>query len=249
MRHRAMIWPCTVGIVGVLCVAGQAAAQTPAPVVAAAPATKESANEHADMVGHFGLGFYGISQVPLAATQVMIDAPVIGARYWLMDLLGFDFGVGYASAGGSTTAQPVNGASTTVNKQGAWAFLIHAGVPLSIHSAKHYSFQIAPEINFGLSHQTIKYPTPTYPAGTPDQKNSGNRFDFGVRAGAEIHFGFIGIPELTLQGSIGAFLTRQAGTTEDAAGKTSDTTVAFATTAYHNPWDLFMGNVAARYYF
>jgi len=55
-----------------------------------------------------------------------------------------------------------------------------------------------PEGTIAFANGTIKSP----PAGTatvPDQELRGFKLDLGARAGAEIHFGFIGIPQLSLQ--------------------------------------------------
>ena len=37
--------------------------------------------------------------------------------------------------------------------------------------------------------------------------------------------------------------------TDSSGLATSDTTLGFSTTVQNSPWDIFAGNVAARYYF
>jgi hypothetical protein len=82
----------------------------------------------------------------------------------------------------------------------------------------------------------------------------------GARAGAEVFFGFIGIPALSLEGSVGMYvMTRSAkwsrGAYTDALGVAQpeitykDSTLLIATSAMNNPWQIFTSNVAARYYF
>ena len=46
--------------------------------------------------------------------------------------------------------------------------------------------------------------------GQPDTSLTGSRIEIGARAGAEIQFGFIGVPQLALQGSIGVNVARRA---------------------------------------
>jgi hypothetical protein len=90
-----------------------------------------------------------------------------------------------------------------------------------------------------------------------DIKLSGMRFDLGARAGTELHFGFIGVPNLSLQASIGLYLRYDKfqakggglsdGTTPDTA--VSDTNMTWGTSVYDAPWSIFTKNVAALYYF
>lgn len=81
------------------------------------------------------------------------------------------------------------------------------------------------------------------------------RFDLGARIGTEIQFGFIGIPELALQASVGLNFQHSVwhasnpakGTTKDAAA--SQTSTEFGTTVQSDPWAIFTNNIAAIYYF
>jgi hypothetical protein len=120
--------------------------------------------------------------------------------------------------------------------------LIHGGVPLSLASAGHFSFQIVPELNLGFAGSSSEI------AGV-DVSNSGFHLDVGARAGAEIHFGFMDVPQLSLQGGVGVRLNMDSTSAE--AGDMEDTTsnMSFGTTLNGNPWDIFTGNIAALYYF
>jgi hypothetical protein len=73
--------------------------------------------------------------------------------------------------------------------------------------------------------------------------------DVGVRSGFELFFGFIGIPELSLNATIGAQFSMRKVSTESGGLSSSDTSLGFSTTVQNSPWDIFAGNVAARYYF
>jgi hypothetical protein len=115
-------------------------------------------------------------------------------------------------------------------------------------STDHFSFQIVPEINFGLASATLELDP------TPDNEVSGFHFDIGARAGAEVHFGFIDIPQLSLQGGVGLSLMMQSVSASnpaqtDPAEESKDSTTAFGTTVDGNPWDIFTGNISALYYF
>jgi hypothetical protein len=83
----------------------------------------------------------------------------------------------------------------------------------------------------------------------PDASLSGVRFDLGARIGGEVHFGFIGIPELSLEGSIGAFFTYQTWGVSAGAASVSDNSLGLSTASFNNPWDFFASVVRARYYF
>ncbi|MBK7578637.1 MAG: hypothetical protein IPI67_00390 [Myxococcales bacterium] len=219
----------------------------------AGAATGES--DHDQMIGHFAIGYLGARAVPIMdiaggagnPTPVLgtVQAPVIGLRYWLDQGMGLDVGLGFFSSGGSTK----NG-NTTTDKAGINAVLVHAGVPLALSGSKHFSFQIVPEANVGFAQQTKK----DIFAGNDELKNSGFVIDVGARAGAELHFGFIGVPQLSLQGSVGVLFrseTRTAEYTPPAGASTTveDKSTVISTSVYDNPWNIFTSNVAALYYF
>ena len=88
---------------------------------------------------------------------------------------------------------------------------------------------------------------------TASRKLSGFYFDIGARAGAEIHFGFIGVPELSLQGTVGLALQRQSvsatTTVAGAESSVSDGTTRIGTSLQAPPWAIFTNNIAAIYYF
>jgi len=118
--------------------------------------------------------------------------------------------------------------------------MIHGGVPLSLASAGHFSFQIVPELNLGFAGSSATV------AGM-DVSTSGFHLDIGARAGAEIHFGFINVPQLSLQGSVG--LRMNMDSTSSKPGDNGTSNFSLATTVGDNPWNIFTSNVAALYYF
>jgi hypothetical protein len=209
----------------------------------ATPEPAPETTDHAQVVRHFGIGYMGRRTININPTgaPATVDAPIVGVRYWLDPLIGIDAGIGLLFSGGSTK---VGGTSTDL--QGYTVFMVHGGVPLSLAASKHFSFQVIPELNLGFAGSK------TAPAaGGQTSSLSGIHFDIGARAGGEIQFGFIGIPELSLQAGIGlAFLYDHSKITPPApAMPTSVNTTSLGTSVGNNPWNIFTSNIAALYYF
>lgn len=210
-------------------------------------------SDHEAMIGHFAVGYMGRFQVPLAGGGPpgpppiqYVSAPAVGMRYWLDQGMGIDIGLGLLSTGGSDSYN--NGNQTVTNDEaGINAGLLHAGLPLALASSKHFTFLLVPEANVGFAQRTQE-------AGGTKLEQSGLGIDLGARAGAEIHFGFMGIPQLSLQGGIGVLFrmdsvkyTYTQPNTPEQTGETKHN--EFTTTVNGNPWDIFQGNIAALYYF
>jgi len=225
--HCALVTACVLGT-------SIASAQTAAP--------EDKTPDHAKFAGRFGVGYFGVSDVPIATpgnNSTTVPAPVVGMRYWLQPDMGIDVGVGLYYLSGSTSA-----GGTSVDTPSVGAILLHGGLPFALASSKHFTFELIPELNLGYASSTVKGT-----AGAPDDSLSGLRVDLGARVGAEIHFGFIGIPELALEASVGAFLGYRK-TTESPSGASSNSisSTQFSTTSFNNPWDIFRSSIAARYY-
>ncbi len=207
-------------------------------------------SDHDAMIGRIGVGYLGRSQVPLGAAGAVgstsEDAPIIGIRYWLDSLLGLEAGLGFLNTGGSTTTN-----NQSQDKAGVTVFAVHGGLPLSLSAGRHFSFQLTPEANVGFATRTTTQGTA--PSQT-EITDTGLRFDIGARVGGELHFGFIDVPELSIQGSVGALFISDSLKTEvkPPAGSTvtnEDTTTTFSTTVYNDPFKLFTSNIAVLYYF
>lgn len=204
------------------------------------------ASDHQQVVAHLAVGFLGRRSMSIAApdgTPTPVGAPVVGVRYWINPMLGIDAGLGLALTSGS-----VSSGGTSADKIGTTVFMLHAGVPLSLASSQHFSFQVVPELNLGLASATQDL------SPNPDNELSGFHLDVGARAGAELHFGFIDVPQLSLQGGVGlAFAIDNTSASNagggDPATKLEDKTTSFGTTLAGNPWDIFTGNISALYYF
>lgn len=198
-------------------------------------------------VGRIGFGWYGTRSIPFVtsanATGITgIDTPLIGMRYWVNNQVGIDGALGFTHTSGSVTS-----GTTETNRGSATSFAIHLGVPIAIFNMTHYSFQITPELDFGLASGNNGAAT-----AAAEIDYSGLLFQVGARAGAEVFFGFMGLPQLSLEASAGLYLASQSGKVSPQAPNSTETKfsqLTISTTQFHNPWDIFRESVAARYYF
>lgn len=212
-----------------------------------------NAPDHEKFAGHLAVGYLGLTQIPISNGNIAnpgidtVSAPVIGMRFWINKTIGIDAGLGFGlSSAGQTVAN--GGVSTSVDAPTRIGFALHGGVPIALVSGKHYTFELIPELNFAFATATLKNPAP---GGGPDTGLTGIRFDVGARIGSEIHFGFIGIPELALQATIGLGL-RYVGAkaaVADGSASGSATQLGLGTAVLDAPWAIFTNTISALYYF
>jgi hypothetical protein len=214
----------------------------------AAPAAASGDSDHAGVVGRFGVGFFGVLAVPVMGCDPMmplcaalgngsVSAPTIGMRYWLNDSLGIE-----AALGLNVTSGEFGTIATS-----AFAVALHGGVPLALAYSGHFVFEVVPQLNFGIasgSHEIV---------GTVADV-SGLLIEAGAKAGAEIHFGFIDIPQLSLQGTVGILVRHESRSAETVVGTAApivaeQSQTFFGTGVDGDPWDIFTGSIAAVYYF
>jgi hypothetical protein len=223
---------------------------------------EDDSPDHERFIGHFAVGYFGISQIPIGTATAAppgggitnpgagtVTSPIIGIRYWLKRGMGIDAGIGIGYSGGGTTV--VNGnTTTTVSNPSAFGFALHAGVPLALAEGHHYVFEFVPETTFGFATGGVKGQAGG-PGGAPgpDTSLNGIRFDLGARIGAELHFGFIGVPELALQASVGLYLQYGQSSVSQGPNSVSTNNTTFATTVMGDPWAIFADTISAMYYF
>jgi hypothetical protein len=200
--------------------------------------------DHSLFVRDFAIGFLGfqtinIAGTPAGAAPIAVNAPVIGGRYWLDAGMGIDAGIGFAFASASTKTEAGDTTTETDNPQPA-AFILHGGVPFALAESQYFVFELIPELNIGFAGNTVG-----------DDKLRGFHLDLGARAGAEVHFGFIDIPQLSLQAGIGVNLAynRVSITNDTTDTSASASNTAFGTTVGNDPWDIFTSSISALYYF
>jgi hypothetical protein len=213
-----------------------------APTTAAGPGS----SAHEAVVGRLGVGWFGTRDVPVGpatmANSGPIPTPIIGIRYWLGPAFGIDAGLGFFTVSSATRNEA--GTTSTVEGPSRTSILLHAGVPINLADVGNFSFLVIPEFNLGIGTGGTKAQQ-----GNMSTDLSGLLIEGGVRAGAEVFFGFIGIPQLSLEGTVGAFLSSSTGKISSGSTSTRFSSFVFSTSSVAQPWDIFRKDIAARYYF
>lgn len=215
-----------------------------------APPEDQGESDHEMMVGRIAVGYLGLrglqlptgGATPTNMTTEEVLAPVVGVRFWMNPMVGLDLGLGFMAMFGSDTTKPVGGSSTSVDSPLPTVLIAHAGVPLSLVSKDHFSFQIVPELNVGYGWRTVV-------TAADDIDQSDFHLDIGARAGAEVQFGFMGIPELSLQGGIGLLIATDQSDVSSGGASIKQSRTSIGTNVGASPWNIFISNVAALYYF
>ncbi|AKT38598.1 hypothetical protein [Chondromyces crocatus] len=78
---------------------------------------------------------------------------------------------------------------------------------------------------------------------------SGSLVEVGDRIGSEIHFGFMGLPQISLQAGVGIYGTYTKSTREaETLTPLRNETVHLRTVFQDAPWSILTGNIAALDY-
>ena len=163
--------------------------------------------------------------------------------------MALEFALGLHLSLGSNSVETITpGGTTTANSDEptVFGFILHAGLPLVFDHGQHYKFLVIPDLNFGFATGSVDHPL--------DPQLNGLLLQLGGRIGAEIQFGFIGIPRLALQGTVGLHLSYESASTNtfdrgtDTEVDTSRTGFSIATSLQDEPWDIFVGSITAIYY-
>jgi hypothetical protein len=219
-----------------------------AAVVVAPPPPQPQApvevTDHDRFVHHVGFTYFDIANFPIATANGGVGtvvSPVIGMRYWISHVIGIDAGIGFGWSGGSSTVD-TGVMSTTTNAPNPLGFGLHGGLPITLGAGQHFALLVIPELTVGFTTANIQQ------TGSPDTSLTGFLVRVGGRIGGEIHFGFIGVPELALQATLGLFLDYSG--TKESIGNTSSSTTAtsFATSVQGAPWAIFSNTISATYY-
>lgn len=213
------------------------------PSTTAQPSDADEVTDHSLAVGHFGVGYFGEFDVPVTSKATMVPLQQVGVRYWLAERLAIDASLGLGISGGSNSGT----SGTSVDKAGVFGLGLAGGIPVAFAVGKHYTFYVEPLARFGYVSQSSK------DSGGNDTSGSGYRLVAGAAAGAEVAFGFIGIPQLSLNALVGLDIDIQGGSDKvpSAMGSQSESFNSryFGTTVGNAPWDIFRTSVAAIYYF
>jgi len=176
----------------------------------------------------------------------LVEAPVLGVRYWFNEWIAIEPGIGFRYDTGSIESD-MGYVSAKVDKQPTKAVLGHLGAPIALATGQHMTLLLVPEVQLGLAWS--KASAPYEQDAPPDADLRGLRFDVGARAGTEIHFGFMGLEQLALEASVGVFYSMRKVSASVGNQRLMDTSVVISTTSFSQPWDIFLNQVAARYYF
>jgi hypothetical protein len=208
--------------------------------------------DHQFVVEKVGVGFMGIQTIAIfnfaSGEFEGIEAPTIGARYWFDSTLAVEAGLGLNIGGFSAKANkddPKDFLSTT---QTGIAFRV--GVPISLYDSQHYSFQIIPDFRFAYGKESSEDPSAETVVNVSTTTTT---WGVGASAGAEIYFGFMDIPELSVQAGVGFDFSHSSASVatdpREGAPDPSASLYQFATNLDGAPWNIFTGSVRALYYF
>jgi hypothetical protein len=200
--------------------------------------TSLSGSDHDSVVGSVGIGFFGINEIPVGydpalPTEDAIPAPTIGLRYWLSSLLGVEVAVGIGISSNSS-----ENAGRSQDEPSYFGFALHGGLPLALAHTGHFAFEVIPDLNFGVSSGSDE----------GDIDYSGLLLQVGGRLGAELQFGFVDVPQLSLLTSFGVHFSYESRTRSIAGTDNSDSRIYFGTTIGSEPWRSFMGSINLIYY-
>jgi hypothetical protein len=184
------------------------------------------------------------------AAPIPLTVYTVGLRHWTTQPWsrfknwGLDAGVGLVVARTSVT-QPQTGQLVTRDGASVTGFGLHAGLPLAVKHHQHATFEVVPELDLVYARETI----PAATAGGDDTRYSGWSLRMGARAGFEIFFGFVGLPQLAVEASLGATVRYDSLSSKVGPIDRSTRTWSVATLRGSEPWSIFTGSVAAMYHF
>lgn len=240
--------------------------KTEAPTSAAESAATSLPTDHEVVIGAYGVGYSGILNVPLPQAVPVgrgdqagmvpndklnlqnVQIPMLGMRKWLSKRYGFEAALGVTLTGGSRSAEYGN-VTANLAKSTIFGLSGGIGVPVMVADTRHMAFLLVPNMNFGFVSSNVSAEFAENPP--PAAKLRGFSFDAGIRAGAEMHFGFIGLPRLTMQAGVGLSVYVKWAGASVSNQSLSDTFVGIGAASNGEPWDIFssVADLSARYYF
>lgn len=206
----------------------------------------------------FGISFFGLNGINVAPANLgggalNLALPTVGIRAWF-GTVGLDVGIGLGTTTRKTfnTCPGTNCDSERVRDggiNGGFGFGLHVGVPIAAAKSRHATFLIIPELGFAYGGATLFVPGDDASA---DIGLSAIQLDAGVRVGGELHFGAIGLPNLSLQLTIGLGLRYTSRSAENSVPNLDPSVVGLAETDLQIRTianDLVNGTIRLNYYF
>ena len=160
----------------------------------------------------FGLSFFGFERFQVDPGSLgVIDADfaggafslgitTVGVRYWVADTIGLDIGLGLGMSFADNTNDDPGAPATIIGQDDSFGLRVHFGLPVALKTFQHFNILLIPELDFTYA-STTYFKSPTDPAQDIDV--SAIAFDLGLKVGGELQFGFWGVPNLSLQATIG----------------------------------------------
>ncbi len=210
-------------------------------------------------IAYFGINRLAITPTDLGDRTLNLNLATVGIRYWL-GTVGLDIGVGVGSTSrknyntcldAETGAIDCNAPRTrTSGLEGVFGLGLHVGLPIAAATSRHATLLVIPEIDFAYGKGTL---IPDYTADTAfDIDITGLRFDVGLRVGGEFQFGAIGLPNLSLQLTVGLGLRWSSQSASNKTAATDPGALGFDSTNLEVRTvanDLLNGLVRLNYYF
>ena len=167
-------------------------------------------SDHAQFMGRNAVGAYNLVAMPIgSSSDASAVAPAgLGLRHWFRGNgaggvdVGVDVGLGLTIAGSSSSSKDPGGTTTTVPVPSTSVISAHLGLPVALYAGRHYALEVIPELDLGYA-----WGHDVNLAGAAGKRASGYLVRLGGRVGPEITLGYFGIPELSLQPSVGLYLS------------------------------------------
>jgi hypothetical protein len=233
------------------------AAALPAPAQGKPTAGRSASSEESDgerAMGGWALVVFNTRPFEFpntgGAPPIPLTVYTVGLRHWTTGSWGrfpnwgLDLGVGLAY-GRSSVTQPQTGRLVTSDGPSTSGFGFHAGLPLAVRHHRHATFELVPEMDLIWASESLPPQTP----GGDATEYRGWSLRAGARAGFEIFFGFVGLPQLAVEASLGAAVTYDKISSKVGPIERSVRQWGVATLRGSEPWSIFTGNVAAMYHF
>jgi len=204
------------------------------------------------VAGRWGAAFFGVRTVDFGSfppgVPNTVEVVTLGVRRWMAPgslgstrTWGIDAGLGFGY-GRTKTETPVTGGGTSSAQASGFGLGFHLGLPIALAQGRHFTALLAPEVD-------LLYASGKADQGTPlriiDWRGFG--FDVGARLGAEVYFGFLDMPQLALEGSLGVKARYDSVTMDPKAVGQSD--VSHWRIGSDRPLGFLAGNLSVVYYF
>ena len=108
------------------------------------------------------------------------------------------------------------------NSPTSFGIAVTAGVPITLTAHRHINFHVAPFIGFAQGVSSLDVYVPNQPPTSYVLSNT--IFRLGGRAAAEVHLGFLGLPQVSIEASLGLYLQYRATNNQTAQNGTVTST-------------------------